>query len=366
MKLFVILFAFFVLNGGSVLYGQEKSLFKKNTKIETKPQNPSKTNNREDLDELPPLQFRNETETSGKIAGSEMEERKYEPIKFQNPTISNFDTTSVDEGESFVVEIEEENAPEGSEDFVTVASYYSIWDTQNIDPYDLDAKDLDEPVDIELYNIPSGRNWSNPLSNIKQTSPFGPRWGRLHAGIDLDLETGYPVLSAFDGIVRISGFNYGGYGNYMVVRHYNGLETLYGHLSKRNFEPGQFVKAGDEIGLGGNTGRSTGSHLHFETRYEGNPFNPNNVYDFGKAEPVSDHILISSRTFDRRLLSLRNEYGSAGDKIRSRKKAWIKVRSGDTLGSIAQRAGTSTSKLAKINGLRLNSTIRAGRRLRIR
>jgi murein DD-endopeptidase MepM/ murein hydrolase activator NlpD len=365
MKLSFIFCCILVSMVTFVSKGQEKSLFKKNTKIEIKPNTSSKTNNKDDLDELPPLQFRNDMETSGKVAGSELEERKYEPIKFQNPAISNFDTTSVDEGESFVVEIEEENAPEGSEDFVTVASYFSIWDTKNIDPYDIDAKDLDEPVDIELYNIPSGRNWSNPLSNIKQTSPFGPRWGRLHAGVDLDLETGYPVLSAFDGIVRISGYNYGGYGNYVVVRHYNGLETLYGHLSKRNFEPGQFVKAGDEIGLGGNTGRSTGSHLHFETRYEGNPFNPVHVYDFGKAEPVSDHILLSARTFDRRLLSLRNEYGSAGEKIRSRRKAWTKVRSGDTLSSIAQRAGVSASKLARLNGLRLTSTIRAGRRLRI-
>lgn len=363
-KVRFLLSIFFVCVVG-LAYGQEKNLFKKNTKIETKKTPPS-VNKREELDELPPLQFRTEaTETSGKVAGSEMAERKFEPIKIVNNSISNFDTTSVDEGENLVVEIEEEAAPQGSEDFVTVASYFSIWDTRNIDPYDIDAKDFDEPVDIELYNVPAGRNWSNPLANVKMTSPFGPRWGRLHAGIDLDLETGYPVFSTFDGIVRISGFDYGGYGNYVVVRHYNGLETLYGHLSKKNFEPGTLVKAGDEIGLGGNTGRSTGSHLHYETRYEGNPFNPMYVFDFGKAEPVSDHIVLTARTFDRRSLGLRNEFGS-GEKIKSRRKYWYKVRSGDTLSSIAQKAGISSSRLAKMNGLRMTSTIRPGKRLRLR
>lgn len=366
MKYIILFFGIFSILFANNTFAQEKNLFKKSTKIESKPNTPS-VNKREELDELPPLQFRNETtETSGKIAGSEMEERKFEPIKIVNNSISNFDTTSIDEGENLVVEIEEEAAPEGTEEFVTVASYYSIWDTKNIDPYDIDAKDFDEPVDIELYNIPAGKNWANPLANVKLTSPFGPRWGRLHAGVDLDLETGYPVYSTFDGIVRVNGFDYGGYGNYMVVRHYNGLETLYGHLSKKSLESGAIVKAGDEIGLGGNTGRSTGSHLHYETRFEGNPFNPMYVFDFGKAEPVSDHIVLTARTFDRRSLGLRNEFGASGEKIKSRRKYWYKVRSGDSLYTIAQKAGISASRLARINGLKLSSTIRSGRRLRLR
>ncbi len=347
---------------------QERKLFKKNTKIDFKTQSQLYQNQtkKNDLDELPPLQFRTESEsTTSAIAGSELQERKFEPLKVLNPTISNFDTTSIDEGEALVVEIEEESAPEGSEDFVSVASYYSIWDTKSIDPYDINAKDFDEPVDLELYNLPAGKNWSAPLALVKQTSPFGPRWGRLHAGVDLDLETGFPVFSAFDGIVRVASVDWGGYGKFMVVRHYNGLETLYGHLSKQSLEAGTFVKAGEEIGLGGNTGRSTGSHLHFETRFEGNPFNPNLVYNFGTGEPLSDHLLITAQTFNSRALSLRNEYGSAGDKIRTRRKAWTRVRPGDSLYTIAQRAGMSVSKLAKLNGIRLSTTIRAGRRLRI-
>ncbi|MFM7019824.1 MAG: peptidoglycan DD-metalloendopeptidase family protein [Aquirufa sp.] len=350
-------------------YAQEKKLFKKNTKIDYKPNSSlyqDKSSKKDDLDDLPPLTFRTEEDSKATaIQGSELQERKYEPLKIVNPSISNFDTTSIDEGEALVVEIEEENAPIGSEDFVTVASYYSVWDTKTIDPYDINAKEFDEPVDLELYNLPAGRNWSPPLSTVKQTSPFGPRWGRLHAGVDLDLETGYPVFAPFDGIVRVVNYDSRGYGKFMVLRHYNGLETLFGHLSKQGLEPGTLVKAGDEIGLGGNTGRSTGSHLHFETRYEGNPFNPNQVYNFGSFEPISDHLLITAQTFNMRALALRNEFGSVGEKVRSRKKVWTKVRPGDSLYVIAQRAGVSASKLAKLNGLKMTSTIRAGRRLRI-
>jgi murein DD-endopeptidase MepM/ murein hydrolase activator NlpD len=350
-------------------YSQENKLFKKKTKIESKPNSSlyqEKTAKKDELDELPPLTFRTEGDAKETaIQGSELQERKYEPLKVINPSISNFDTTSIDEGESLVVEIEEENAPVGTEDFVSVASYFSIWDTKSIDPYSIDAKEFDEPVDLELYNLAAGHNWAMPLASMRQTSPFGPRWGRLHAGVDLDLETGYPVFAPFDGIVRVVNFNPGGYGKYMVLRHYNGLETLFGHLSKQGLESGTLVKAGDEIGLGGNTGRSTGAHLHYETRYEGNPFNPNQVYNFAIGEPLSDHLLITAQTFNIRALSLRNEYGSVGEKIKTRSKVWTKVRSGDSLRSVAQRAGISASKLAKLNGLKMSSKIKAGRRLRI-
>ena len=362
-----ILGCLFLLSGFS-LKAQERNLFKKKTEIEVKSNSQlfqEKNKKKDELDELPPLQFRNETESIGVTAGSEMQERKFEPIKALNASISNFDTTSIDEGENLIVEIEEEAAPEGTEDFVSVASYFAIWDTKIIDPYDIDAKEFDEPVDIELYNTAAGRNWSAPLEIVKQTSPFGPRWGRLHAGVDLDLDTGDPIYSAFDGIVRVSNYNAGGYGNYVVVRHYNGFETLYGHMSARGAEPGTIVKAGDQIGVGGSTGRSSGPHLHFETRYEGNPMNPKNLYNFNPFEPVSDHITITSRSFDTRSLTLKNEYGAVGDKVRSRTKAWTKVRKGDSLGAIASRTGVSVAELKNLNGMKSSTIIRPGRKIRI-
>ncbi len=339
---------------------QERTLFRRNTQIEIE-----KKQKNDDWNELPPLQISyDKNQSTGKIIASEDEFKQYTPVRIINPSISNFDTTSVDEGESLVVEIEEQSATLGTDNFVTVASYFSIWDTKNIDPYDIDYRNFGDPVDIQLYNDSKG--WAIPTGEIKVTSRFGPRWGRLHAGTDLDLDTGDPVYSTFDGIVRISGYNYRGYGNYIVVRHYNGLETLYGHLSKRLLEPGQFVRAGDEIGKGGNTGRSTGSHLHYETRYEGNPFNPEFVFDYKQSKPRNQHIIITEKTFDKYSLALRNEIGTAGEKVKNRQTTWYTIRRGDTLGGIARKVGLTTVQLARLNGIRTSSTIFPGKRLRIR
>jgi murein DD-endopeptidase MepM/ murein hydrolase activator NlpD len=357
----------------TVLAQQEKGGgFKKNPKIPVKENTglyKEKSKKQDELDELPTLQFRTDFESVDKSPETAISsaDKRYEPSRAINQTISNFDTTSVDEREPLVIEIEEEMKPEGSDDFVTVASYFSIWDARNIDPYNINPNDFSDVVDIELYNKEQNRFWASPLNAPKMTSVFGPRWGRLHAGVDLDLETGDPVYSAFDGIVRVAGYDGRGYGKFIVVRHYNGLETLYGHLSSQGLESGAYVKAGDEIGRGGNTGRSTGSHLHFETRYEGNPFNPTYVFSFaGEAtQPISDHVLVSARVFDTYGLALGNEYGEAGEKVVTRKTAWTTAHYGDTLNSIASRAGISVEKLAKLNGMRASANLRAGRRLRI-
>jgi murein DD-endopeptidase MepM/ murein hydrolase activator NlpD len=362
-----LLFTFTAL----VALAQEKGSFKNNPKIKVKDNTglykEKEKKQDELLDELPKLQFRNEFEVVDKQATTSAAAEKFEPVRAINPSVSSFDTTSVDEREPLVIEIEEEMKPSGSDDFVTVASYFSVWDTNNIDPYGIDAKGFDDVVDLELFNKEQGRYWGAPTNAPKLTSQFGPRWGRLHAGVDIDLETGDPVYAAFDGIVRVSGYDGGGYGNFLVVRHYNGLETLYGHLSRKGYESGMYVKAGDEIGKGGNTGRSTGSHLHFETRYEGNPFNPTYVFNFAGegTQPVSEHLLVSARVFDTYGLALGNEYGDAGNKIATRRTAWTVARSGDTLHSIANRAGISVERLAKMNGMRLSSNLRVGRRLRI-
>ena len=372
MKIKNILF-FLLCVGSFTVSAQESGNFKKNPKINVKNNTglyKEKEKKQDDvLDELPKLQFRVDysVEPVSEAPSAITASNKYEPAKALNASVSSFDTTSVDEREPLIIEIEEETRPEGSDDFVSVATYYSVWDATNIDPYGIDAKEFDDVVDVELYNKDQGRFWSVPNNAPKMTSPFGPRWHRLHAGVDLDLETGDPVYSVFDGIVRVSGYDGRGYGNFLVVRHYNGIETLYGHLSSKGLESGAYVKAGDQIGLGGNTGRSTGSHLHFETRYEGNPFNPTYVFNFTGAgsEPVSDHVLISARVFDTYGLALGNEYGDAGNKVMTRRTAWTTAHYGDTLYSIANRAGISVEKLARMNGMRLSSNLRAGRRLRI-
>lgn len=108
---------------------------------------------------------------------------------------------------------------------------------------------------------------------------YGPRWGRMHRGLDLGLETGDTIRSTFNGIVRYAEFNNGGYGNCVIISHLNGLETLYGHLSKIFCKSGSFVFSGQVIGLGGSTGRSTGPHLHLEFRYLGQSMDPLHLVD---------------------------------------------------------------------------------------
>ncbi|MEO1652212.1 MAG: M23 family metallopeptidase, partial [Bacteroidota bacterium] len=136
--------------------------------------------------------------------------------------------------------------------WVKAAEYYSVWDSRNINPYRRDASLFKDTVEIELYNIKRGELWSAPLEKTLQTSGFGFRWGRFHQAIDLNLRTGEPVFSVFDGIVRISGYDRW-LGHHIVMRHLNGLETLYAHLSSRKVESGQGIKAGQLIGLGGST-----------------------------------------------------------------------------------------------------------------
>ncbi len=126
----------------------------------------------------------------------------------------------------------------------------------------------------------------------RMNSVFGNRWGKQHEGLDLHLNFGDSVVSAFDGIVRYAKPNSGGYGNCIVIRHKNGLETLYGHLSSINITENQFVKSGQFIGLGGSTGHSTGPHLHFETRYKGNSFDPQLLIDVSTQELKNSIVII--------------------------------------------------------------------------
>ena len=114
----------------------------------------------------------------------------------------------------------------------------------------------------------------------------------MHKGLDLYLKTGDTVVSAFDGVVRYAKFNSGGYGNCVVVRHLNGLETIYGHLSKINVAENQYVQAGELLGLGGTTGHSSGPHLHFETRYKDFAIDPEQYYNTETGVLLSNSLVL--------------------------------------------------------------------------
>lgn len=155
--------------------------------------------------------------------------------------------------------------------------YESTWYNERVKVPTFSFKDVPDEIVLRLIDPDKGQNFCFPIKKIKSSS-YGWRWGRPHSGIDIALNVGDPIHAAFDGVVRLAKYN-GGYGNCIVIRHYNNLETLYGHLSKINVKVGQEVKAGDVIGLGGNTGRSTGPHLHFECRLMYACFDPEWIFD---------------------------------------------------------------------------------------
>lgn len=211
-------------------------------------------------------------------------------------------------------------------------------------------------------------------------SKFGYRRGRRHQGVDLPLKTGDPIAAAFDGKVRISKYMKG-YGNLVVLRHENGLETFYGHLSKRNVQEGDWVTAGQTIGLGGSTGRSTGPHLHFETRYQGYAFDPQWMIDFesgilrnGVFNLKKKYLSASSRYVPESdeeeediLLAEDEERAAAAKKAAEEAaKQYYTIRSGDTLGRIAIKYHTSVNALCRLNGISAKTTLRIGRRIRVR
>ncbi len=204
----------------------------------------------------------------------------------------------------------------------------------------------------------------NPLKFHYVTSCYGMRGRgrrrRPHHGIDLKLYTGEKVYAAFDGKVRIKRYNHRGYGYYYVIRHPNGLETLYGHLSKQFVKEGEIVKAGQVIGLGGSTGRSSGPHLHFEARFMGIPINPQQLFDFSEGQPKLDEYVFRRYA---PLKSSKKGQRTSAKKYYSKIKVY-RIRKGDTLGSIAARYNTTVNKICRANHihskkrLQINSTLR--------
>ncbi len=271
------------------------------------------------------------------------------------------DTFSMFDGEQSLVEVAEEFEVDTT--WVKATEYYSIWDAYSLNPYRLDISKFQDTLDIALFDTAKGQYWSEPVPRSFITSEFGRRGYRWHYGVDLELDTGDSILAVWDGVVRLTNWDGGGYGNYVLVRHYNGLETLYGHLSDIQCTVGQIVQAGDLLAKGGSTGRSSGPHLHFEVRYQGIPLNPMSIFDFNGKTIRSPNFQLSPETFD--YLGQRGGR-SGGGGYRTRKVYYHRIRRGETLGSISRKYGVSVSTLKKLNGMGRSSNLASGRRLRIR
>jgi hypothetical protein len=173
-----------------------------------------------------------------------------------------------------------------------------------------------------------------------------------HKGMDLSLKKGDTVRAAFDGVVRYAKYNRGGFGNLVILRHYNGLETYYAHLSKLKVMVNQVVKSNEVIGLGGSTGRSRSPHLHFEVRYKDVPLDAQKMIDFDNNKLISAIFPITKSVF----------YPSDYDG----KAVYYKIRSGDTLARIAKKCHTSVKEICGLNKIRSNSTLRVGRSIRVK
>jgi len=201
-------------------------------------------------------------------------------------------------------------------------------------------------------------------AKYKATSFYGVkrRRGRIHWGIDIPFPEGTPVMAAFDGIVRVSTYN-SSYGNVVIIRHNNGLETYYAHFHRRLVNPGESVRAGDTIGLGGNTGRSKGNHLHFEARYLGQHFNPARIIDFQNYKLACDTLFIGGKVIKTNAdpISTITQSGQPIDPS----PVYITIKRGDTLGALAKKYKTTVDRIKKLNNMR-SDFLREGQRLRIK
>lgn len=248
---------------------------------------------------------------------------------------------------------------------------YSSWNTTRVHCYN--NAEVPSVFKIDL------RGFTMPTTNRLVTSHFGyrPAFRRMHKGIDVKVYTGDTIVAAFDGKVRIVAYEAAGYGYYVVIRHKNGLETIYGHLSKQLVSEGEVVKSGQVIGLGGNTGRSTGSHLHFETRLLGVAINPALLFDFANQDVTGDYFVF--RNDDTRhvgnMLAAKNTQAPSvevgGEEEVSAAAAeglgagkYHKVKRGETLYSIAEKTGVSIDDLCSMNGIGKKTKLKAGQILR--
>ncbi len=238
------------------------------------------------------------------------------------------------------------------------------WNSKAVNPFKASDVPDTQLIDVTGYFMPVP-------GKVNSNYGYRAKFGRMHKGIDLHIRSNDTIYAAFDGKVRLTAYEARGFGNYVIIRHPNGLETVYGHLNKSLVKPDDVVKAGDPIALGGSTGRSTGPHLHFETRFMGYAINPAAIFDFANHTTHTDTYLFDKKTYTKARnyapkgnfakADNENPYRSADSEIDS-----YTVRKGDTLSSIAKSYGLSATSLRKINGMTNADVIKVGQVLKLK
>lgn len=241
--------------------------------------------------------------------------------------------------------------------------YGGIWSNKHVNIYGA-LDNIPQTFNIDLSNF------TMPTMGYT-TSNYGVRHRRMHHGIDLKVQIGDTIYAAFDGKVRVTAYEKRGYGYHVVIRHPNGLETVYGHLSGFLVSDNEVVKSGQAIALGGNTGRSTGSHLHFELRFLGKSIDPTKVIDFKNKMCYNDSYMVNVNTLatpGQRITGQRasTKYsGRASNKYTAGKVKYYRVKAGDSLYRIARANGITVQKLCQLNSMSSKEKLRTGKSLRI-
>jgi murein DD-endopeptidase MepM/ murein hydrolase activator NlpD len=278
--------------------------------------------------------------------------------------------------------------------------YVKNWDTSQVFSYpNVELSDLPNVVELKL--ISSLDEFNAPIRG-KVFSKYGRRGRRNHNGVDIPLKVGEPIYATFSGKVRYSKYNSGGFGNLVIIRHENGLETWYGHLTRRNVESNEYVKAGQIIGFGGSTGRSRGPHLHFEMRYCDQTFDPEFLIDFETGQlryqtfaleksffninsrasdqleeeddfenyafaPEEDGEEVSSEDIISRINnSQKQQKAKSTASVSQGNAVYHTIKSGDMLGKLAAKYGVSVSQICKLNNITATSILKLGKVLRIK
>lgn len=250
----------------------------------------------------------------------------------------------------------------------TMQLFILHWDNEQIFAYNSVSK-TSFPDSVSIVLTDNERRFALPFYNTIN-SGFGWRGRRAHNGIDIKLNKGEPVKAAFDGKVRYAKYNNGGYGKLVIIRHFNGLETYYSHLNHMYVQPNQVVKAGQIIGTGGNTGATwTGDHLHFEMRYMDKPFDPMLVIEYDSLRLRSDTVLLTSESFKMTTTHKgvpTGRKGTGSSYTVDPNATYHTVRTGDTLGHIAIRYGTSVDRLCRLNNISRTTVLQIGQKIRVK
>lgn len=278
---------------------------------------------------------------------------------------------SVNLSENEIVEVEDANFISETYQIPGYALYDKYWDTENLCSRPLNIPFEGNPLRIILVQSNNNPFLFPCMGELKTV--YGEMKGIFHPGVDLTLKSGAPVKTCFDGVVRMAKI-YGDYGRVVVVRHYNGLETVYAHLSRIMVKPGQILRAGDVLGVSGKSGKSGEEILHFETRFMNESFNPDLFIDFDEMDLKDNTLILNEGDLEKKVVEKQEKPKTISmtgnkqpvDEVDSAVQYHI-VKAGETMYRISVQYKVPLNRLLQMNNMtENNATISVGQKIRVR